>query len=74
MRDLPGLKTTPPTFGTTSKSFVFAIPAIKTVEAANTNVHVRLVPGEMERLLEFVNSNAKVGLLLLKKDHTHRKF
>lgn len=60
LRDIPGIKTTPPTFGTTSKSFVFAIPVIGNVEAANTHVHVRLVPGEMERLSEFVNGNAKV--------------
>jgi hypothetical protein len=59
-RGVPGLKTTPPTFGTSSQSFVFAIPTIGNVEAANTHVQVRLVPGEMERLSEFVNSNAKV--------------
>ena len=63
-RGVPGLKT-PPTFGTSSKSFVFAIPTIGNVEAANTRVYVRLVPGEMERLLEFVNGDAKgMGFLL----------
>ena len=60
MRDVPALKTTPPTFGTSTKSFVFAIPTIENVETANTHVHVRLVPGEMERLSEFVNGNSKV--------------
>jgi len=67
MGDVPGLKTTPPTFGTASKSFVFAVPTVGNVEIANTHVHVRLVPGEMERLSEFVNINAKVSIYVLKR-------
>ena len=63
MRDVPALKTTPPTFGTSTKSFVFAIPTVGKVETANTHVHVRLVPGEMERLSEFVDVNSKVGFV-----------
>lgn len=59
MREVPPLKTTPPTFGTSTKSFVFAIPTVGKVETANTHVHVRLVPGEMERLSEFVDGNSK---------------
>jgi len=59
MRDVPPLKTTPPTFGTSTKSFVFAIPTVEKVETANTHVHVRLVPGEIERLSEFVHGNSK---------------
>jgi hypothetical protein len=65
-RDVPviALKTTPPTFGTSAKSFVFAIPTVGQVETAKTHVHVRLVPGEMERLSEFVDDNSKVGYVI----------
>ncbi|KAF8163431.1 hypothetical protein B0H34DRAFT_795142 [Crassisporium funariophilum] len=56
---IPSLKTTPPVFGRTRKSFVFAIPALKTVEPANMLTQVRLVPGELDRILKFVEENAK---------------
>lgn len=64
MRDIPALKTTPPMFGTSTKSFVFAVPTIGKVEHAKTHVNVRLVPGEIERLSEFVDDNSKVGCVI----------
>ena len=64
MRDILGLKTNPTTFGTATKSFVFAIPTSKVgnIKPASIHVHIWLVPGGLSGFF-FVNANAKVGFI-----------
>ena len=60
---IPALKTTPPIlFGISRPSFVFALPAIRTVFKTKTERHIRLVPGELDRLVEYSEYKVKVRL------------
>ena len=60
---IPALKTTPPIlFGIKQPSFVFALPAIRTVFKTKKSRHVRLVPGELGRLVEYSEHKVKVRL------------